>query len=167
MQENATKDRLIELLYFPRQLVYEEVRSLADNCPHELRFAGEDDHCLACDFSDECQWLNDNDEFSPLESRSTTELVTALGSAITYVRGDAIAWGHGDDCSCQVCEWMTKALSLYDSGELSEHKSLTARHRLINKPKQAKSSWQSKPVKNFIPHISNLRIHLLKSFQCK
>jgi len=63
----VTKNQLIDLLSFPSRLIEEELDDLTDDCPHELRFAGEDKKCLACDLEDECRWLSRNDDFSPLQ----------------------------------------------------------------------------------------------------
>ncbi len=118
MVGSVTKNQLIDLLSFPNQLIEEQLNDLTDDCPHELRFASEDKKCLACDLEDECRWLSDNDDFSPLKLRSIPELVDALETAITYVRGDVIAWGHDSGCVCQVCEWLGKAQQVYDAIDL-------------------------------------------------
>ena len=116
---SITKNQLIDLLSFPSQLIEEELEDLTEDCPHELRFASEDKKCLACDFEDECQWLSRNDDFSPLQLRSIPELADALETAIAYVRGDVIAWGHDSGCTCQVCNWLSKAQQVYDAIDLS------------------------------------------------
>jgi len=119
MVGSVTKNQLIDLLSFPSQLIEEELDDLTDECPHELRFAGDDKKCLACDLEDECRWLSRNDNFSPLKLRSIPELVDALDTAITYVRGDVIAWGHESECVCQVCEWLRNAQQVYDAIDLN------------------------------------------------
>lgn len=132
MVGSVTKNQLIDLLSFPSQLIEEELDDLTDDCPHELRFSGEDKKCQACDLEDECRWLNRNDDFSPLKLRTIPELVDALDTAITYVRGDVIAWGHESECACQVCEWLKKAQQVYDVIDMNHfqtgHAELVLKH---------------------------------------
>ncbi|MFV1992754.1 MAG: hypothetical protein ACC635_02530 [Acidiferrobacterales bacterium] len=118
MVGSVTKNQLIDLLSFPSQLIEEQLNDLTEDCPHELRFASEDKKCLACDLEDECRWLSSNDDFSPLKLRSIPELVDALETALTYVRGDVITWGHESGCVCQVCEWLGEAQQVYDAIDL-------------------------------------------------
>lgn len=174
---SASKEQLIDMLYFPHQLIQEELLDVAGECSHELRFSREDTRCLTCDFEDECQWLSENDEFSPLHLRSIPMLVRALDVAISYVQGDAIAWGHADYCTCQVCEWLKKAQKMYDAMELSEdmtgdlpgsHKSKIVRKPdFKSTPVQTNNFWRLQSVKNSITRLTNVRLYLLRSFQPK
>lgn len=187
MVGSVTKDQLIDLLSFPRQLVQEELADISEDCPHELRFACEDTQCLICDLEDECRWLSENDEFSPLHLRSIPRLLSALDAAIIYVRGDAIAWGHAAYCLCQICEWQKKAQQMYDSLDLTEvlvnvppgdlsdcpDKGYIDHRLQPGRPKPSKASirfgnfWCLQSVKNSITRFTNMRIHLLRTFHTK
>jgi hypothetical protein len=165
---NATKAQLIDLLSFPRKLVREELDELADECPHELRFAGDDQQCSDCDLEHDCSWLNENDEFSPLSLRSISRLVSALDAAITYVRGDAISWGHTSTCSCQVCEWLVEAQRMHDAMKLTGFHGEKSRHFLpenINTNNHRISKRRKQSIENNLYRLTRARIHLLRSFQ--
>lgn len=167
MVVDGVRDQLINLLAFPRQLVEEDLIDNADECPHELRFACDESHCLSCDLEEECRWLSDNDDFSPLHLRSIPRLVSALDTAITYVRGDAISWGHTYNCSCQVCEWLKKAQDMYDSMELSEVLLSESKKPRPESAKKFNRFWRLQSVKDSIVRLTNVRLHLLRSFQPK
>lgn len=168
MTASPTKAQLIDLLSFPRKLVHEELVDLSEECPHELRFANDDQQCLACELEDDCRWLSNNDEFSTLSLRPLPRLVKSLETAITYVRGDSIAWGHALSCPCQVCEWLEKAQAAYDSIDLScfqdENKNLQAPEP-IKKANNASSIRRKQSVKNNLYRLTKARVHLLRSFQ--
>lgn len=179
MAGSVNKDQLIDMLYFPRQLVLEELTEVVGECPHELRFACDDTQCLTCDLEDECRWLSENDDFAPLHLRSISKLVGALDAAILYVRGDAISWGHENDCACQVCEWLLRAQKMYDSIEVSADSPVNKsgapveanhiRHQPspFKTPGQESNFWRFQSMKNRITRLTNIRIHLLRNFQPK
>jgi hypothetical protein len=144
------------------------LEDLSDECPHELRFASEDQQCLACDLEDDCRWLNENDDFSPLSLRPIPGLVNALEAAITYVRGDAIAWGHASSCSCQVCEWLDKAQQLYDSIDLTffvDEKNSQLQPEPIKPASYTSHTRRKQSVKNNLYRLTRARVRLIRSFQ--
>lgn len=114
----AVKDRIIQLLGFPRTLVRESIDH--ENCTHAGNFAPGDPVCADCASRLECRWLYHNDEFSALGEKPEAKLVEALEFALDYVEAFAHRAGHRPSkrCPCEVCAWLKGARELRRQADL-------------------------------------------------
>jgi hypothetical protein len=111
--ELLLKTAVIRMLDYPRSLVRRNVE--LHDCPHAGQFADTDARCRLCEFTMECHWLCQNDEFVALGEKSIDKIVEALSFALGYVDAETTIWGHRRQiCRCEACIWLRSAQRLYD-----------------------------------------------------
>jgi len=127
------KNRILELLEFPRELVRGDMD--LEECPHQGLYDLHDKICLECDQGEECDWLYGNDEFAALELHDQAQLLKALGFGLCYVRAAIAQWNHNIHvCQCTACSWFKQAQKTYDealSGDEANYAGLN-HHKVSN-----------------------------------
>ncbi|MDH3811211.1 MAG: hypothetical protein OEU60_05835 [Gammaproteobacteria bacterium] len=98
------------LLDYPRWFIDREVDFT--DCHLKGRFEPDDRCCADCRFGSACRWLNQN-RLEPTPDTPLTDLVNALQTAVSYVRGECPDTAdHARDCDCDTCEWLHEASAI-------------------------------------------------------
>lgn len=109
------KEKIIDILDFPRQWVRGDLGPEFVDCPHAGQYDVKDRRCRDCDNGPECLWLYNNDEYLALSQRPLHDLLDALDFAICYVNAGVMNWGHvSDTCQCKACSWLRTAHQVHD-----------------------------------------------------
>lgn len=107
------KTEVIEMLQFPRQLIYGHVP--LETCEHAGNFSLSDAGCHVCETRLECEWLYYNDESAALTEKPLDAVVDALGSAVLYVDACVTRAGHNARvCHCEARDWLKRAQRLHE-----------------------------------------------------
>ena len=103
--------QMIEAITYPRMLLLDSLD--AEECPQNLYFNPAHPGCKYCEQSEECYWLNHNDEFSVLAKKSTQDLFIALQFCIDFVDARCSYQDHNvGRCACESCSWVRSARKL-------------------------------------------------------
>lgn len=109
--EGSLKDRLAEVLQYPRVLMRNELH--LEDCAHGGLIDNHDPACRECIDQDACAWLLSMEETADFRRASLDNLVTALGFALESVQSLLKNPEHDPFCSCEVCTWHRQADELY------------------------------------------------------
>ena len=119
-------DEIHKVLNFSRHFV-DGLIDLQD-CPHQGYFDKYDCRCVNCEQSLECQWLNQEHNFSLSRHRPAIELMKTLESAIYYVDTRLSMQEHDlAVCHCEACVWLRCAERLFEQGLESHLRCLNVR----------------------------------------
>ena len=111
IQETVMRRRIIEALTYPRITVLANLN--AEECSQHLLFNLAHEECRYCEQSDECHWLNINDEFSVLMRKPMDLLFESLQFCIDYVDSQCTYANHNTRrCACESCHWVRSARRL-------------------------------------------------------
>ena len=111
LREPAMRRRIIEALTYPRILLLANLDG--EECAHNLFFNAAHEGCQHCDRSEECRWLNINDEFSVLMQQPMDSLHELLQFCIGYVDAYCTHASHNvRRCACECCYWVRSARRL-------------------------------------------------------
>jgi len=109
--EGSLKDRLAEVLQYPRVLMRNEMH--LEDCTHGGLIDHQDPACRDCVDQDTCAWLLSMDEVGDFRKASLDRLVTALGFALESVQSLLQNPEHDPFCRCEACTWHRRAHDLY------------------------------------------------------
>ena len=100
--------RILEALTYPRILLRANLD--AGECPQNWSYNAAHKPCQRCEQSEECQWLNCNDELTVVSKKPMETLYESLLFCIDYV--DAHCTHASDNvrrCACESCHWVRSA----------------------------------------------------------
>jgi hypothetical protein len=100
---------VITLLDYPRWFIEREVDFT--HCHLGGDFDTDDTRCAACDFGAACCWLHAN-RAAPSPDVPLDELMHALKTSVEFLRSSNASEGcQAQDCQCDTCQWLRKAMS--------------------------------------------------------
>lgn len=142
------KTTVIRMLDYPRSLLRRNVE--LHDCPHAGQFADTDARCRLCEFTMECHWLCQNDEFVALGEKSIDKIVEALSFALGYVDAETTKWGHRhQNCRCEACTWLRNAHRLYDKVHGDACILASRLQRTYPRPTDGfRATWQAYPMRD-------------------
>lgn len=111
LRETKMRQRIIDALSYPRIQVLANLD--ADECSQNLYFNPAHPTCRHCDQSEECRWLNRNDEFTMLSTKPVEALYESLLFCIDFVNAQCAYANHNvRRCECESCQWVRQARRL-------------------------------------------------------
>ena len=111
MSTIPSKEQLLEALEYPTTVMREEID--ISTCKHSGTFHREDEECITCYQTPECEWLMIHDHASGSSQLNYNQLLTALQFACDYMHARLSVGRHAPtECPCEGCTWWRSASRL-------------------------------------------------------
>ncbi len=135
------RQRIIDLLVYPRWLVLDEIDSAV--CPHQGYYNDTDPECRHCELGEACRWLSSNDAFVALTRTPIEDLLRSLEFAVDYVRFRC-SQHNRIACVCESCIWLRKVRRFQRQYEVEGFESIKhSANQDLNPSKPRPSSSQT------------------------
>jgi hypothetical protein len=99
------RERFLESLELPRRYIRSNLNHI--DCVHAGNYKCDDTVCKECEWSDECAWLYENDEYSGVAQKCKWQLMDALQYSVEYIDMQLARLEHDiGRCECEACKWL-------------------------------------------------------------
>lgn len=99
---------VLDLLQFARREIREHLD--LDGCPHNGWRDPFDRHCIDCETTLQCGWLQHCEDVTARPDNGLSVLFRMLEQSRSYVQDLVREWGHDSiSCRCDTCRWLRKA----------------------------------------------------------
>lgn len=113
MSTIPSKEQLLEALEYPTTVIRKEID--ISTCKHSGVFQREDEECITCYQTPECEWLMVHDSDSGASQLNHSQLLASLQFACDYIHARLSINRHAPaDCPCEGCSWWRSASKLLD-----------------------------------------------------
>lgn len=104
MSGDPREKELIEALRYPTSIIRSEIDF--SNCRNKGGFQREDEECITCYSTPECEWLIRHDTPDSSAEHNITQLIAALQFAADYMHAHLTLKHHApNECPCEGCRW--------------------------------------------------------------
>ncbi|GAB4357140.1 MAG: hypothetical protein Kow006_24770 [Gammaproteobacteria bacterium] len=115
MNKELTEQELLEALRYPTSVIRSEIDF--SNCSNKGDFQRENEECITCYSTPECEWLIRHDPPGKGEIYDMKQLTAALQFASDYIHARLILNRHApNDCPCDGCSWWRDSQALLERG---------------------------------------------------
>ena len=113
MSDSPNTEELIEILRYPTSIIRKEID--LSQCTDPGVFQRENEKCITCYHTPECEWLLFDDDSKSGERLESKQLLAALQFAADYMHAHLTLKRHAPlECPCEACSWWRSAKATLD-----------------------------------------------------
>lgn len=119
MSDTPSERELIEALRYPTSIIRTEID--LSQCRNSGGFQREDEECITCYQTPECEWLFLYDNPDKRQQLDFNQLLVALRFAADYMHARLSLKRHlPKECPCEACAWWRSSQTILAKASLRE-----------------------------------------------